>query len=284
MKGLLLAGGNGTRLGPLTIGLNKHLLPVYDKPMIYYSLSLLLLAGIREIGIVSSLIGLEQLKNLLGSGEDIGVRITYIAQDRPGGVPHALMCSKNFIDAQKVMVVLGDNFLYGDQLLSRLQSSADSFQSGCKIFLHNVNDPERFGVANVKNNQVHSFIEKPNVFISSLAVTGIYLFDENLRDICEKISPSQRGELEIVDVLNWYLKADQVSYETFGRGVIWWDLGTIEALHNATNFVAVTQQYDNRKIANIFEIAIKNGFVSKKYIENTLSSRGDRFQDFYDQN
>jgi len=186
LKGLLVAGGNGTRLGPLTIGLNKHLLPVYDKPMIYYSLSLLLLAGIREIGIVSSLIGVEQLKNLLGSGEDIGVRITYITQDRPGGVPDALICSKNFIDAQKVMVVLGDNFLYGDQLLSRLQSSADSFQSGCNIFLHNVKDPERYGVANVKNNQVHSLIEKPNVFISSLAVTGIYLFDKNLTDICEK--------------------------------------------------------------------------------------------------
>ena len=282
LKGLLLAGGSGTRLGPLTIGLNKHLLPVYDKPMIYYSLSLLLLAGIREIGIVSSLIGLSQLKNLLGSGQEIGVRITYIPQDRPGGIPHALMCCKNFIDAQKVMVVLGDNFLYGDQLLSRLQSSADSFQSGCNIFLHNVKDPERFGVANIKDDQVRSFVEKTSVFISSLAVTGIYLFDENLTQICEKISPSERGELEIIDVLNRYLKEDQISYETFGRGVIWWDLGTTEALHNAANFVSVTQQYDNRKIANIFEIAIKKGFVTDKHIENTLSLRGDHFQDFYD--
>ena len=281
MKGLILAGGFGTRLGPLTLAVNKHVLPVFDKPMIYYPLSLLLLAGMKDIGIVSSPEGSRQISRLLGCGDQIGINITYIIQDDPGGIPDAIISAQNFIGGDKSMIVLGDNFLYGDRLQARLRDAVRSVDKGCKIFLHNVPDPDRFGVAVLNDGRVNKFVEKPSEHVSDLAVTGVYIFDEEVTQICKALSPSARGELEVVDVLNYYLSIDRVAYDTLGRGAIWWDLGTVAALHNASNFVELTQKYDGRKIANIFEIAINEGLVTEDAVRLSLSKYKPRFEDFY---
>ena len=283
LKGIILAGGTGTRLGPVTLAVNKHVLPVYDKPMIYYSLSLLMLAGLTNVGIVSSPLGLNQLKRLLGDGSQIGICITYIEQSSPGGIPHALICAKDFVCSDDVMVVLGDNFLFADNLAKRLRDFQKSFSSGCKVYLHNVKDAERFGVAKVDKGRVNLFVEKPKNFVSNLAVTGIYLFDARLIDICENLIPSARGEVEIIDVLNTYLEAGEAFHEILGRGVIWWDLGTSHSLLQASKFVELTQQYDKRTLANIFEISLNNNWTTEKAIKISLSPYEGHFSKLYGQ-
>jgi len=265
-KGIILAGGSGTRLHPITQAVSKQLLPVYDKPMIYYPLSVLMLAGIQEILLISTPNDLSQYKALLGGGERFGISIRYAIQEQPNGLAEAFIIGEKFIDDSAVSLILGDNIFYGQGLKVFLQKAMQR-QEGATIFGYQVRDPERFGVVEFdKNNSVVSLEEKPKKPKSNYAVTGLYFYDNNVVEIAKNIKPSARGELEITDINVEYLKKEKLYVEDFGRGFAWLDTGTHDSLMDAGQFIQTIERRQGFKVACLEEIACRKGWISKEKI------------------
>jgi glucose-1-phosphate thymidylyltransferase len=273
-KGIILAGGSGTRLSPLTKAVNKQLLPIHDKPMIFYPLSVMMLSNIRNIMMIVNPGQIENFKNLLGDGSRFGIKITYKTQDKPRGLPDAFNLGKSFIANDNVALILGDNFFYGQSLTKKLEKTS-SHKFGATIFLKEVNTPENFGVAKIKNNKIEKIVEKPKKYISKNAITGLYFFDKNVTKYASKLKPSKRGELEITDLLNQYRKNKKLNFELIGRGAIWSDAGKIEDLSNVSNYVKSIEKVQGIKIACLEEIALSKNWITKKNILKNLKFYGN---------
>ena len=273
-KGIILAGGMGTRMSPLTKAVNKQLLPIYDKPLIFYPLSILMLSKIKNILIIVNKGQLQQYKKLLNNGESLGVKISYLEQDKPRGLPDAFILGKKFIGKDKVAMILGDNFFYG-QSLSKMLNECVRIKDGAKIILHKVVNPENFGVAKTKGKKILSIKEKPKKFFSDLAITGLYFFDNKVVDYAKKLKPSKRNELEIVDLLNKYRKKNKLTAEFIGRGGAWLDTGSIEDFYKTSNFVSAIENQQGLKIACLEEIDLLNKWISKKNIRNSIKFYGN---------
>jgi len=266
MKGIILAGGRGTRLYPLTLAISKQILPVYDKPMVYYPLSMLMLAGIREILIISSPEALPLFRDLLKDGSQWGLKFDYAEQSRPRGLADAFLVGREFIADSPVCLMLGDNILYGEGMISLLQECA-MLEDGAIIFGYKVNDPERYGVVEFgADEKVISLEEKPKQPKSSYAIPGVYFYDNQVVRIAESLTPSARGEIEITDLNRVYLEKDQLKAKMFGRGVAWLDAGTHEALLQAALFIEAIQQRQGLMISCPEEIAYRMGYISREQL------------------
>lgn len=268
MKGIILAGGSGTRLYPITKAVSKQLIPVYDKPMIYYPMSALMLAGIQDIMIISTPTDTPRFEELFGDGHDLGLNIEYAVQDKPNGLAEAFIIGGDFIGDDSVCLILGDNIYYGGGLSEMLQRTAKK-EVGATVFGYHVNDPERFGVVDFDENMhAKSIIEKPEHPASNYAVTGLYFYDNQVVNIAKNIKPSPRGELEITDINKAYLEKGQLDVELMGRGFAWLDTGTHDSLHEASSFIATVQKRQNLKVACLEEIAYRMNYIDKaKVIE-----------------
>ena len=275
MKGIVLAGGSGSRLNPTTIGVSKHLIPIFDKPMIYYPLSVLMLAGIREILIISTPDDLQSYKRLLGCGKKFGITLHYDIQEKPEGIAQAFLIGEDFIDGGSVALILGDNIFFGQEFKTMLMLSAKLSQ-GAKIFIYQVSEPSRFGVAEIDiSNQIVSLEEKPKKPKSNYAVTGLYFYDSNVVEIAKKVKPSARGEFEITSINKEYLRQGQLSAITLGRGFTWLDAGTSESLLDASQFISTIQHRQGYIIACLEEIAFNNGWITVKSLMETCNSLGE---------
>ena len=275
-KGIILAGGLGTRMSPLTKAVNKQLLPIYDKPLIYYPLSILMLAKIKDILIIVNKGQLEQYKKLIPNGKNLGLKITFKEQDKPRGLPDAFILGEKFIDNSNVAMILGDNFFYG-QNLSKLLFNCAKLKNGAKIILHSVRNPELFGVAKINNQtkKILKIVEKPKKFVSNYAITGLYFFDKNVVKIAKKLRPSKRGELEIIDLINNYKKNNKLSAEFIGRGGAWLDTGSISDYYKTSAFVQAIENRQGLKIACIEEVAFLNRWIGKKEIQKQIKFYGN---------
>lgn len=267
MKGIILAGGSGTRLYPMTKVISKQLLPVYDKPMIYYPLSVLMLAGIRDILIISTPKDLPRFQELLTDGQYLGINLSYAVQTTPRGLAEAFIIGKNFIGKDAVCLILGDNIFYGSDLSKLLQRCTQKNQ-GATVFGYHVKDPERFGVLEFDaKKQVQSIVEKPQHPASDYAITGLYFYDNQVVDIASQVQPSDRGELEITSINQYYLAQGQLSVEILRRGYAWLDTGTPESLQEASNFIATIQHNQNLKVACLEEIAYRMGYITSEQVD-----------------
>ena len=273
-KGIILAGGMGTRMSPLTKAVNKQLLPIYDKPLIFYPLSILMLAKIKDILIIVNKGQLEQYKKIIPDGKKLGIKITYIEQDKPRGLPDAFILGEHFIKKQSVAMILGDNFFYG-QSLSKMLNRCIKINKGAKVILHKVLDPEKFGVAKIKKNKILLIKEKPKQFVSNLAITGLYFFDNNVVKYSKQLKPSKRNELEITDLLNKYKKKNNLSAEFIGRGGAWLDTGSIEDFYKTSNFVSAIENQQGFKIACLEEISLNNNWITKKEVVASIKFYGN---------
>ena len=274
-KGIILAGGKGTRMSPLTKAVNKQLLPIYDKPLIFYPLSILMLANIKDILIIVNKGQLNQYKKILPNGKNLGIKISYLEQDKQRGLPDAFVIGENFIGRDNVAMILGDNFFYGQNLTSKLVENT-KLKKGAKVVLHKVSKPELFGVAKINNNKKIKLIkEKPKKFISDLAITGLYFFDNNVVKFAKKLKPSKRGEVEIVDLLNVYKSKKQLSADIIGRGGAWLDTGSVEDFYKTSSFVSAIENRQGFKIACIEEISLNKNWIKKKQIIDSIKFYGN---------
>jgi len=274
-KGIILAGGHGTRMSPLTKAVNKQLLPIYDKPLIYYPLSILMLSKIKDVLIIVNKGQLSQYKKLLQNGKNLGIKINFIEQNYPKGLPDAFILGEKFIGKENVALILGDNFFYGESLSKKLLSSK-KLKNGAKVFLHKVNKPELYGVAKINNNnKILGIKEKPKKYYSDYAVTGLYYFDNKVVKYAKNLKPSKRKELEIADLLKKYLSNKKLSAEIIGRGGAWLDTGSIEDFYKTSNFVSSVENRQGFKIACLEEIALNNSWIKKKNILNAIKFYGN---------
>jgi len=273
-KGIILAGGTGTRMSPLTKAVNKQLLPIYDKPLIYHPLSVLMLSGIRDVLIIVNNGQIDQFKKILPNGENLGIKITYAEQKYPKGLPDAFQIGKNFIGKDGVVLILGDNFFYG-QSLTKILKGCLKLNNGAIIILHPVKNPSLYGVAKInKKNKVLKIIEKPKKFVSNLAITGLYFFDNKVVNYSKNLKPSKRKEIEMVDLLNRYKKNSKLSAKFISRGGAWLDAGSIEDFYNTSSFVSALENRQGLKIACLEEIALSNKWINEKNITNALKFYG----------
>ena len=274
-KGIILSGGLGTRMSPLTKAVNKQLLPIYDKPLIFYPLSILMLCKIKDILIIVNKGQLNQYKKILPHGKNLGINITYKEQAYPGGLPEAFILGEKFINNNNVALILGDNFFYG-QYLSRKLLDCTKLKIGAKILLHKVSKPDLYGVAKVnKRNKIIGLKEKPKKFYSDLAVTGLYFFDKNVVSYSKSLKPSKRGELEITDLLKKYLKKKKLSADFIGRGGAWLDTGSIEDFYKTSAFVSAIENRQDFKIACLEEISFLNKWIGKKEVKDSIKFYGN---------
>jgi len=274
-KGIILAGGKGTRMSPLTKAVNKQLLPIYDKPLIFYPLSILMLAKIKDILIIINKGQLNQYKKIIPDGKKLGIKITYLEQDKPRGLPDAFVIGEKFIGKESVAMILGDNFFYGQNLTSKLLENI-RLKKGARVVLYKVQKPESFGVAKLNNqNQIIGIKEKPKKYFSDLAITGLYFFDNNVVNYSKKLKPSKRGEVEIVDLLKLYQSKKKLSADIIGRGGAWLDTGSIEDFYKTSAFVSAIENQQGLKIACIEEIALNNNWIKKKDIRQSIKFYGN---------
>ena len=273
-KGIILAGGTGTRLSPLTKSVNKQLLPIHDKPMIFYPLSIMMLANIRKILMIVNPGQINNFKTLLGDGSRYGINISYKIQDKPKGLPDAFILGKSFINNENVALILGDNFFYGQSLTKKLEKSS-SHKFGATIFLKEVSTPENYGVAKIKKKKIEKIVEKPKKYISNNAITGLYFFDKNVSLYSSKLKKSSRGELEITDLIKEYKKRNKLKYELIGRGAIWSDAGKIEDLSNVTNYVKSVEKVQGIKIACLEEISLLKKWINNNQIKQNIKFYGN---------
>ena len=274
-KGIILAGGKGTRMSPLTKAVNKQLLPLYDKPLIFYPLSALMLAGIRDILIIVNKGQLNQFRKILPENNNLGIKIQYKEQQNPNGLPEAFIIGEKFIGKNSVALILGDNFFYGQSLTKILKKNINQ-KKGAKIFLHPVKNPQNYGVAVLNSKKkVVKLIEKPKKSKSNLAVTGLYFFDNKVIELSKKLKPSKRGELEIIDLLNLYRKKSRLKAELIGRGGAWLDTGNVKDYYNASNFISTIESRQGLKIACLEEIAFNYGWIKKKDILESIKFYGN---------
>ena len=272
-KGIILAGGMGTRMSPLTKAVNKQLLPIYDKPLIFYPLSILMLSKIRDVLIIVNKGQLNQYKKIIPDGKRLGMKIVFKEQSKPKGIPDAFLIGKKFINDDKVALILGDNFFYGQSLTKMLKKCVE-LENGAKIVLHKVTNPENFGVALVKDKKILSIKEKPRKFLSDYAITGLYFFDKNVVKYAKKLKPSKRNEIEIIDLLKEYKKNKSLTAEFIGRGGAWLDTGSIEDFYKTTNFVSAIENQQGFKIACLEEISLINKWIGKKEVLNSIRFYG----------
>ncbi len=274
-KGIILAGGHGTRMSPLTKAVNKQLLPIYDKPLIYYPLSILMLSKIKDILIIVNKGQLNQYKKLLQNGKNLGLKISFVEQSYPKGLPDAFILGEKFIGKENVALILGDNFFYGQSLSKKLLESK-KLKNGAKIFLHKVNKPELYGVAKINNkNKIIGIKEKPKKYYSDYAITGLYYFDNKVIKYAKNLKPSKRNEIEITDLLKKYLSNKKLSAEIVGRGGAWLDTGSIEDFYKTSNFVSSVENRQGFKIACIEEISLNNNWIKKSDILNAIKFYGN---------
>jgi len=273
-KGIILAGGTGSRLSHLTKIINKQLLPLYDKPLIFYPLSILMLAGIRDILIITNPNEDINFKKILGNGFNFGVKIQYLTQNKPNGLPEAFIIGEKFIDKKNVALILGDNFFYGQGFTKRLKQKTKA-KSGSTIFIYQVNNPEDYGIVEMKKDKILNIREKPKNSKSNLAITGLYFFDHNVVNISKKLKPSKRNELEIVDLLKEYLKRKKLKIEYMGRGSAWLDTGNAESLFETSQFISNIEKRQGLKIACLEEIALNNKWISKNIIKKQINFYGN---------
>jgi glucose-1-phosphate thymidylyltransferase len=273
-KGIILAGGTGSRLSPLTKIINKQLLPLYDKPLIFYPLSILMLAGIRDILIITNPNEDINFKKILGDGSNFGIKIQYLTQNKPNGLPEAFIIGEKFISKKNVALILGDNFFYGQGFTRRLKQKT-KIKSGSTIFTYQVNNPEDYGIVEMKKDKILNIREKPKNSKSNLAITGLYFFDHNVVNISKKLKPSKRKELEIVDLLKEYLKRKKLKIEYMGRGSAWLDTGNAESLFETSQFISNIEKRQGLKIACLEEIALNNKWISKNIIKKQINFYGN---------
>ena len=273
-KGIILAGGIGSRMSPLTKAVNKHLLPIYDKPVFFYPLSVLMLSGIKDILIIVNKNEKNQFKKILPDGNNLGIKISYLEQQKPKGLPDAFLIGEKFIGDENVALILGDNFFYAQSLTNKLKECV-KLDKGATIILHPVRNPSSYGIASVsKKNKIIKIIEKPKKFFSNLAVTGLYFFDNGVVKYSKKLKPSQRNELEIVDLLNRYKSKNKLNAEFLGRGGAWLDTGSINDFYDTSSFVSAIENRQGLKIACLEEIALNNKWIGKKNIEKAIKFYG----------
>ena len=273
-KGIILAGGLGTRMSPLTKAVNKQLLPIYDKPLIFYPLSILMLAGIKDILIIVNQGQLAQFKKILPESKNLGINLKYAQQKNPGGLPEAFIIGEKFIGKNNVALILGDNFFYGQSLTGKLKECT-KLKKGAKVFLHPVNNPSQYGVVKINNkNKIIKIIEKPKRYLSNLAITGLYFFDNDVVKYSKNLKPSKRNEIEIVDLLKKYNKKNKLFAEFIGRGGAWLDAGSIKDFYDASSFVSALENRQGLKIACLEEIALSNKWINKKAITSSIKFYG----------
>ena len=269
-----MAGGNGTRLKPLTIAVNKHLLPIYDKPLIYYPLSLMMLIDIKDILIIVNKSDLDLFKKLLGDGRKLGIKISYKVQYKPNGIPESFKIANRFINNEKIILILGDNIFYGQGLVDIILKAKKSFKSGAQIFTYPVKNTKAFGIAEITGNKIISLTEKPENTSSNMAITGFYYFDKNVNKIAKKLKPSKRNETEIIDLLEYYRKNKNLKLTKLGRGSAWLDTGTLKDNLSCGNFINIIEERQNYKIGCIEEIAYKKKWINKDQLSKIIKNLG----------
>ena len=272
-KAIILAGGTGSRLSPITKAVNKQLLPLFDKPMIFYPLSVLMLAKIRDVLIITNKKDIDPFSNLFGNGEDLGIKISYLDQKKANGLPEAFIIAEKFIKDHNVALILGDNFFYGQGFTEKIKKSK-KLKNGAKIFLYNVKNPKDYGTALIKKNKVNRIQEKPKNPKTNLAITGLYFFDKNVTKYSKALKPSRRNELEIVDLLNIYKKKNKLSFNLMGRGSAWLDTGSPANLLSTSEFISTIETRQGLKVGCLEEIAFNNKWITKKNIFKRIKFYG----------
>lgn len=270
-KGIILAGGTGRRLGPTTLAVNKQLLMLYDKPLIFYPLYVLMQANIKDILIIINPNQKNNFKNILGNGSHLGIKIHYIIQKKPSGIPEAFKIGKKFINNSNVCLILGDNFFFHKKLDYKINSSTKF--KGCKIFIKSISEPEKYGVVKIKNKEILNIIEKPKKFVSNFAITGLYFFDKNVVKLSYKLKPSKRGETEITDLIKIYRKKNKLDFSILSNNVIWSDVGTINDFNKISNFIKKNKK--KSQIGCLEEIAFKKKWINKKQIYKNIKFYGN---------